>query len=219
MQAQPSLGVPLQLLSLPWTQVSALAGPTEPVQVPQLEVALLVATTQLCVPAVHGPWPSSPAWAPQAWVLPAAHWQTESIALLATPSQLLSFAEVQSRAPGMTAPTQDPQTPLAQVAVPGLQMPTAVGPQGWVWPVTQVQPSFTIPLQLASSPCTEQLSMAAGWTLQAPQVPAGVQLWVPLAQLPSAPAALHERVALALVQAHPSFGVPSHVLSAPGVQM
>ena len=55
--------------------------------------------------------------------------------------------------------------------------------------------------------------------LQAPHVPAAVQLWVPWAQLPSAPAALHERGALALVQAHPSFGVPSQLLSSPAVQV
>jgi hypothetical protein len=114
---------------------------------------------------------------------------------------------------------QAPQTPAVQVAVPGLQIPTAAGPHDWVSPVTQVQPSFGIPLQVASSPLVEQSSFAAGWTLQAPQVPALVQLCVPAAQFPSAPAAAHERGALALVQAQPSLGVPLQLLSSPATQV
>jgi hypothetical protein len=131
----------------------------------------------------------------------------------------LSDAEVQSRVPLFTAPTQAPQTPFVQVAVPGLQIPTAAGPQAWVSPVTQGQPSFALPLQVASSPFTEQLSAEAGWTLQAPHCPAVEQLCVPLAQFPSAPAAAHERGASVLTQAQPSFGVPLQLSSSPFTQV
>jgi hypothetical protein len=46
-QAQPSFGLPLQLSSLPGSQVSIAAGATLPVQAPQALVFLSAATTQL----------------------------------------------------------------------------------------------------------------------------------------------------------------------------
>src|SRR5262249_47627241 len=94
-----------------------------------------------------------------------------SIVLSGDPSQSLSIVDVQSRAPLFTAPTHAPQTPPAQVAVPGLQMPTAAGPQLWVSPLTHGQPSFGCPLQLASSPLTVQSSLVAATMLQAPHAP------------------------------------------------
>jgi len=54
-QAHPSFGVPSQLLSSPAVQMSAVAGPTAPVQAPKLEEVLSPATTQLCEPALQGP--------------------------------------------------------------------------------------------------------------------------------------------------------------------
>src|SRR5215510_623753 len=94
-----------------------------------------------------------------------------SVVLSGRPSQSKSFADVQSRVILLTAPMQRPQVPLAQVCVPGLQMPTIVGPHGCVSLVTQGQPSFALPLQLASSPLTLQLSAAAGRMLHALQAP------------------------------------------------
>src|SRR5450631_63278 len=219
MQRQPSLGVPLQLSSLLLMQVSNFAGPTDPLQAPQVEEVLSAATTQVCVPALHGPLPSFPGWAPQACVLPEVQAHTRSIVLSGEPSQSLSAAEVQSRVPLFTAPTHAPQTPFVQVAVPGLQIPTAAGPHACVSPLTQGHPSFAFPLQVASSPFTEQLSMAAGWTLQAPHCPAVEQVWVPLAQFPSAPAVAQERGASVLTQAQPSFAVPLQLSSFPFTQL
>src|SRR5690348_2709752 len=102
------------------------------------------------------------------------------------PSQSLSAEDVQSRAALLTAPTHAPQTPPEQVAVPGLQIPTAAGPQAWVSPLTQGQPSLGDPLQFESSPLIVQSSLAAGTTLQAPHLPPE-QACVPFAQFPSAP--------------------------------
>jgi len=98
--------------------------------------------------------------------------QTASLVLSGLPSQSLSAVDVQSRAPGMTAPTQVPQAPAVQVWVPRLQIPTfAAGPHACVAPVTQLHPSFGTPLQLSSLPVS-QVSLAAGPTLplQAPHV-------------------------------------------------
>jgi len=122
---QPSLAVPLQLLSLPASQVSAPAGPTDPEHALQLEEALFAAKLQLWEPALQGPFPSFPGCAPQAWAAPGEHWQTLSRVLSGLPSQLLSFDEEQSLAMGSTLPTHGPHCSFSQVCIPGLQMPTA----------------------------------------------------------------------------------------------
>jgi hypothetical protein len=59
-QAQPSLGMPLQLSSFPATQVSMAAGPTPPAHVPQLLVFLSAAMAQVWDPALQRPVPSLP---------------------------------------------------------------------------------------------------------------------------------------------------------------
>ena len=121
--------MPLQLSSLVASQVSAAAGPTAPVHVPQALDFLSEATTQVCEPALQGPLPSLPGCWLQAWVAPDVQPQTASTVLSGKPSQLLSAAEVQSRAVAWTAPTQAPQAPAVQVCVPRLQIPTlADGP-------------------------------------------------------------------------------------------
>ena len=52
-----------------------------------------------------------------------------------------------------------PHAFAVQVCVPRLQIPWVLwGPQGWVALVTQVQPSFGVPLQFASSPDVAQPS-------------------------------------------------------------
>src|SRR4029453_8428658 len=104
LQRQPSLGVPEQLSSLPCTQVSPAAGPTDPVQVPQAEDILSEATTQLCEPALHGPLPSRPGRVLQPGEPPLGPWQIVSIVLSGRPSQSLSIGEVQSRVDLLTAP-------------------------------------------------------------------------------------------------------------------
>jgi hypothetical protein len=147
-------------------------------------------------------------------VVALPHLHTTSIVLSGNPSQSLSAVDVQSRAALLTAPTQAPQTPLAQVAVPGLQIPTAAGPQACVSPLTQGQPSFGDPLQFESSPLTVQSSLVAGAMLQAPHFPPE-QLCVPLAQAPRAPPALQRRAGSTSRQAHPSFTVPLQVASSP----
>src|SRR3954469_23351946 len=133
-----------------------------------------------------------PGWALQAWLVELPHLHTTSMVLSGEPSQSLSAVEVQSRAALLTAPTHAPQTPPAQVAVPGLQIPMAAGPHAWVSPLTQGQPSFGEPLQFESSPLTVQSSLAAGATLHVPHLPPA-QVCIPLAQLPSAPPALQRR--------------------------
>jgi len=97
-QVQPSLGLPLQLSSLPGVQASAAAGPTLPVHVPHALVLRSVATTQVWVPALQRPLPSWPACSPQGRVVVAAQTHTASRVLSGSPSQSLSAADVQSRA-------------------------------------------------------------------------------------------------------------------------
>jgi hypothetical protein len=87
--------------------------------------------------------------------------------------------------PATTAPTQLPQLPPEQVLLPGLQMPTAAGPQLCIAPSSQVQPSFGVPLQVASSPGVHA-SCALGAILQALHMPSG-QVCLPFAQLPWVP--------------------------------
>src|SRR5262245_22636016 len=217
MQLHPSLGVPEQLSSLFWTQVSAAAGPTDPEQAPQAEDFLSAATMHVCEPALQGPRPSRPGWAPQACVPPDGHWQIVSIVLSGRPSQSLSAADVQSRADALIAPMHAPQTPFVQVDTPGLQMPTMAGPHGCMLPLMQGQPSFATPLQLASSPAVAQLSADAGRMLQAPHRPCALQVSVPAAQFPFAPSALHERAGSPRTPMQPSFAVPLQLASSPFV--
>jgi hypothetical protein len=83
----------------------------------------------------------------------------------------LSVVEVQSRAFAVTAPVQVVgHVALAQICVPGLQIPIAAGPHPRDVPLTHVQPSCGMPLQL-SSLVESQPSAAAGPTepMHAPQ--------------------------------------------------
>ncbi len=87
------------------------------------------------------------------------------------PLQSLSSVDVQSRAFAVTAPVQVVgHVALTQVWVPGLQIPIAAGPHARVVPLTHVQPSWRMPLQL-SSLVASQPSAGAGPTepLHAPQ--------------------------------------------------
>jgi hypothetical protein len=230
-QVHPSVGTPLQLLSFMGSQVSAGAGPTAPVQVPQALVFLSAAIAQVCEPALHGPFPSWPGCCPQASAAPDLQAQTASLVLSGRPSQSLSAVEVQSRAAGITAPTQTPQEPAVQVCVPRLQIPTlAAGPHACVAPATQLHPSFVTPLQLSSLPVS-QVSLAAGPTppLQAPHVlvflsAATTQLWDPALQrpVPSAPGCWSHGRAVALAQVQTASmvlsDIPSQLSSAVDVQ-
>jgi hypothetical protein len=136
----PSLAEPLQLLSLPGSQVSFAAGATEPLHGPHALVCLSLANPQVREPGLQGPFPSYPAWAEQAWLSPGTHWQTVSIALSGEPSQSLSALELQSRGFAKMALAHGPQIELAHVCLPRLQMPTSAdGPQGWVVPSTHGQ--------------------------------------------------------------------------------
>jgi hypothetical protein len=69
--------------------------------------------------------------------------------------------------------------------VPTLQLPTSL-PQGRVSPVVQGQLSFSLPLQLASSPRTSQLSAASGSMLATHAVHfPSTHSRLPVAQLPT----------------------------------
>src|SRR5262249_30588305 len=76
------------------------------------------------------------------------------------------------------------------------------------------QPSLGVPLQLASSPLTAQLSAAAGAMLQAPHLPL-THIWVPAAQLPLRPAELQARGASPTMHSQPSLGTPLQLASSP----
>jgi hypothetical protein len=178
------------------------AAPVSAVHVELQELLPLSADrTQVLSPVVH--------WAVvapgQAEVAPTAQVQVES-RLSAVPLQSLSFvAEEQSRGWAVTAPGHAVgQVAPVQVCVPGLQMPIAAGPHGRDAPSTQGHPSFGRPSQFASSPGCEQPSLAAGWTLQAPQWPAE-QISMPWPQFPSA------KVGVVLAQAR----APAHAITRP----
>jgi len=156
------------------------------------------------------PLPSNPEWALHACCCAGLHWQTLSSVLSATPLQSLSRLELQSRVAATTAPTQAPQTPALQVLVPGLQMPTAMGPQPCTAPSLQAQPSFGVPLQLASSPGVHASAVFAA-ILQALQVPSA-QVCFPFAQFPLAPSQARSAPS---TQAQPSFATPLQVSSLP----
>src|SRR6185295_10639423 len=127
-QVQPPLGVPSQLESSPVTlQESAFAGPTKPSQTPQSLDALPAASTQSCLPALHGPLPSCPACSLHACEPPAGQRQTSSCVSSSCPSQSLSVVELQSRSFAKTAPEHSPHCPLRHVRVPNLQMPSSRG--------------------------------------------------------------------------------------------
>jgi len=210
-QAQPSFGIRLQLASLPATQVSAAAGSTWPAQaVPQDVLPLSADNMHVRVPDLQGAL-LLPGHGP---VVLAGQTHVGSW-LSGNPLQSLSMAEVQSRAFAVTAVGQAVgQDALVQVWVPGLQIPIAAGPQGCVSPLTQGQPSFAVPLQLASFPLVVQLSAAAGLMLQAPHLPPE-QVSVPAAQLPSRPAEAQVRGGSTSRQVQPSLGVPLQVASSP----
>jgi hypothetical protein len=167
MHSQPSFFTRLQLASLPRAQVSAAAGSTCPVHVVLQDVLALSADKMhMRVPDLQGAL-LLPGHAPE---VPAGQTQVASW-LSGMPLQSLSVVEVQSRAFAVTAPVQVvPHVALTQVWVPGLQIPIAEGPHDRVVPLTHVQPSWRIPLQL-SSLVDSQPSAGAGPTepVHAPQ--------------------------------------------------
>jgi len=84
-------------------------------------------------------------------VVPAGHAQVVESRLSGRPLQSLSVVDVQSRAFAVTAPVQVVgHVALAQIWVPGLQIPIAAGPHARGVPLTHVQPSWKAPLQLSS---------------------------------------------------------------------
>jgi len=71
------------------------------------------------------------------------------------------------------------------------------GPQGCLSPSTQGQPSLGLPLQEASSPRSVQESLAAGWILHVPHLPAA-HVSTPAPQFPrkvTSGSSVHRRVA------------------------
>jgi len=159
--------LPLQLASLFREQVSAAAGSTCPTHV-VLQVVLVLSADKMHVrvPDLQDP-VLLPGHGP---VVPAG--QTQVVSWLSgRPLQSLSVVDVQSRGFAVTAPVQVvPHVALTQVWVPGLQIPIADGPHDRVVPLTHVQPSWRMPLQL-SSLVASQPSADAGPTepLHAPQ--------------------------------------------------
>jgi len=171
-----------QLLSIADVQsrVDALIAPTHPPQTPFVQVAV----PGLQMPTIAGP---------QGCVLPLMQGQPS----FATPLQLASSPAVAQLSEAAGRMLQALHFPVdKQVSVPAAQFPFAPSAlQARAGsPTTQVQPSFAVPLQLASSPLVVHTSAVAGWMLQAPHLPP-VHVSMPREQFPIAPLVAHERVA------------------------
>jgi len=130
-QAQPSFGLPLQLASLPESQVSAAAGSTCPTQVePTITLVLSADKVHVFAPGVQDPvlLPVHGTGLPRVQAV-----QVES-RLSTVPLQSLSSVELQSRVDAVTVPVQAPQVVVVLSAdkmherVPALQMPVLLLP-------------------------------------------------------------------------------------------
>ena len=168
MQRHDSLALPLQLASLPETQVSAGAGAM--VHAPQAPAGL-----QVSVPAAQGP------------IKPSSEHErlsplTQGQFSLAVPLQLSSFIAAHvSRAAG--AMLHAPHVPfLPQVSVPAAHAPRRLSSaQDRVAWGLQEQPSLALPLQLSSLPSSHV------------SVPAGVTFPMTVTATPPGPIAVPDR--------------------------